>query len=762
MCSDNNESISNLKQQGRNLMRGNRLVDAKAVFSRVCILEPTDAESWFALGMINGQLNMLAEAVIGFRNALALESNRPEIHYNLGKTLQAQGYDEQALQSYREAVRLKPDFAAAYSNMGTLLQMQGRLDEALDCHREALRAEPLAEVHFNLGNVYKGLGRYQEAESSYRSALRLKPNAVQAISNLGRVLHLTNQLSEALVCYRAALQLAPSHDVYNNMGNVLKDLGHYQEAGSCYRSALQLKPNFAEAHNNLGIILSLTNRLDEALTHYRESLQLVPLPGTYLNMGNALRDMERYEEAEASYRTALQLNPNLAEAHNNLGNMLRQATLLDEALTSYREALRLDPGNAQFHSNYLLALTYREDYDAAMLFSEHVRWGELHGRVHSETAAHNNPPDPNKRLRIGYVSGDFRKHPIAIFIEQILAHHDKNRCEIFCYSNCPINDDVTKRLHSHADYWRNAFGQSDEHLACQIRQDGIDILVDLSGHTAANRLPAFALKPAPVQATWVGYVATTGLPAMDYIISDRFLIPPEEEGYYVEQAARLPHAYLCFSPPEDPITPSPLPALSTGKITFGCFNNSTKVTEAVIACWSRLLHALPEAQLYLKFKPYGDAEVQHRYQALFARHGIGPGRIKFSGHSSRDKLLAAYHEVDIALDPYPYNGGTTTVEALWMGVPVVTRRGSRFSSHVGETILNNIGLQECVADNEEAYITKAIKMASNLPRLAAMRASLRQQLLNSPLCDGPGFTRDLETTYRAMWERWCGAQLSTS
>lgn len=760
MSNVNNESISALKQQGRNLMRSNRLDDAKAVFSQVSILDPADAESWFALGMINGQLNMLAEALIGFRNAVALAPDRPEIHYNLGNLLQVQGDDEQALQSYREAVRLKPDFAAAYSNMGTLLQLQGRLDEALACYCEALRAEPFAEVYLNLGNVYKKLGRYQEAESSYRSALQLKPNSVETISSLGRVLHLTNQLSEALTFYREALQLAPSPYVHNNLGNALKDLGRYQEAESSYRSALQLKPDLAEAHNNLGIILSLTNRFDEALTHYRESLHLASQPGTHLNMGNALRDMERYEEAEASYRTALHLNPNLAEAHNNLGNILRQATRLDEALTSYREALRLDPGNAQFHSNYLLALTYREDYDAATIFSEHVRWGDLHGRANSEIAAHDNAPDTNKRLRIGYVSGDFRKHPIAIFIEQVLAHHDKHRYEIFCYSNCPISDDVTKRLRLHADYWRDAFEQSDECLARQIRQDGIDILVDLSGHTAANRLPAFALKPAPVQATWVGYVATTGLPAMDYIICDRFLIPPEEEGYYVERAARLPNAYLCFSPPEYLISPSPLPALSTGKITFGCFNNSTKVTETVIACWSRLLHALPEARLYLKFKPYGDTVVRRRYQTLFARYGIEPERIKFSGHSSRDQLLAAYHEVDIALDPYPYNGGTTTVEALWMGVPVVTWRGDRFASRAGETILSNIGLQECVADSEDSYITKAIELASNLPRLAEMRTTLRQQLLNSPLCNGPSFTRDLETTYRIMWERWCRAQLS--
>ena len=340
----------------------------------------------------------------------------------------------------------------------------------------------------------------------------------------------------------------------------------------------------------------------------------------------------------------------------------------------------------------------------------------------------------------------------------MLARHDKQRFEVFCYSNHSINDDVTVRLRRHADGWRDIVGQTDDAVAQRIREDGIDILVDLAGHTAGNRLLTLALKPAPVQATWIGYIATTGLKAVDYIIGDRYVIPPQDERYYVEQAVRLPHCFLCFTPPQLPIEVSPLPALSGAGITFGCFNNTAKLTPQTIAAWARLLSALPRSRLFLKSTGFGDELTRAHYRDLFAAHGVEAERLKFAGPSPRHEYLAAYREVDVGLDPFPFNGGTTTVEALWMGVPVVTLRGDRFVSRMGESIMMNLGLEECVAGTEDAYIAEAVALASDLPRLAGLRQRLREQLLNSPLCDGPGFARDLETSYRTMWKAWCHTQ----
>jgi predicted O-linked N-acetylglucosamine transferase (SPINDLY family) len=420
--------------------------------------------------------------------------------------------------------------------------------------------------------------------------------------------------------------------------------------------------------------------------------------------------------------------------------------------------LLLDPDNTVAHDNLLMGMHYDPDYSSEHLYRAAQEWGARNDSQDTRLPPPANVPDPRRRLRIGYVSADFKTHPVGFFIEQVLAHHDKNQFEIFCYSNQATDDDLTMRLRRHSDHWNSILYRSHKEVAQDIRRDGIDILVDLAGHTSGNRLLTFAYKPAPIQATWIGYHATTGLPAMDYIIGDRFLIPPEEERYYVERVVRLPNAYLCFSPPDIEIEPGPLPAAAAGKITFGCFNNTAKLTEAVIACWSRLLHALPQAQLYLKYKAFGDDGVRQRYQGLFAQHGIDTDRIRFAGLSPRQEYLAAYREVDIGLDPFPFNGCTTTMESLWMGVPVVTLRGDRYVGHMGETILKHLGLPECVTDSEDAYIAKAIDLASDLPRLAELRGGLRSRLLNSPLCDGPGFTRDLEAAYRRMWETWCRTQ----
>jgi protein O-GlcNAc transferase len=620
---------------------------------------------------------------------------------------------------------------------------------------KALKARGLSLLHKN---------RLEEAKALFLQACDLDPKDVETWIALGNVNGQLGHLDEAETCCRRALELRPDIGViHSNLGNVYKLQGYLDKALSCYREALRLSPDSAMAHTNLGILFKMMGQIDEAKTFLQHAVRLDPTSAdAYNNLGNLFFDYGQLDKALMCFREALRLKPHSAAIYNNLGNVYQMQGRLDEASVSFREALRIAPHNAIAHSNLLFMSSYRADTDMAALFAEHVRWGEIHGHRSTELIEHINIPDADRRLRLGYVSADFRNHPVGFFIEQVLAQHDKKRFEIFCYSNLAINDDLTMRLRRHADYWRDVVGQTDEAVAQLIREDRIDILVDLAGHTGGNRLLTFALKPAPVQATWMSYIATTGLRAIDYIIADRFVIPPQDERYYVEQVMRLPHRFLCFTPPRLPIEVSPLPALSGEGITFGCFNNAAKLTPPVIATWAKLLLAFPQSRLFLKSVGFGDEQTKAHYRSLFTGHGVQEERLKFAGGSPYNEYLAAYHEVDIGLDPFPYNGGTTTTESLWMGVPVITLRGDRFVSRMGDSIMMNLGLEECVAETEDAYIDKAMALAVDLQRLAELRGRLRNRLLTSPLCDGPGFTRDLEAAYRTMWEAWCRKRESTA
>lgn len=566
------------------------------------------------------------------------------------------------------------------------------------------------------------------------------------------------RLDEAKAIFTQVSEIDHSDvEVWYTLSNINGILGKIEEAGNCCHRVLAMQPEHSEAHLNLGNILFYQEKYDEALLHYKTALRNNPALAARCNsnLGILCSTMGQLDEAISYFQEALKADPRNPAIHCNLGNLYTKIGRNDDAIPCYREALRLNPKSAAARSSLLFALCYRSDCDMETLFAEHMRWGEIHGRPATDLERHSNPPVLERRLRIGYVSADFRNHPIGIFIEQTLAHHDKSGFEIFCYSNQSVNDDLTVRLRRHADQWREIVGQPDELVAQSIRKDNIDILIDLAGHSSGNRLLTFALKPAPVQATWIGYIATTGLKAIDYILGDQFVTPPGDEHYYVEQVKRLPHSFLCFTPPDYPIEVTSLKAASGNGIKFGCFNNTAKLTTEVIRVWARLLQAIPDSRLLLKSQGFSDVITQNHYRSLFAKQGIQSDRLEFEGGSPRDEYLAAYREVDIGLDPFPFNGGTTTVEALWMGVPVISLRGDRFVGRMGASILNAVGLGEFVADDEDDYIGKAKALAADVPRLAELRNGLRAQLLNSPLCDGPGFTRDLESVYRTMWKEWC-------
>lgn len=642
-------------------------------------------------------------------------------------------------------------------------------------------------------------GRLDEAKHNLQQVLVRKPDFTAAHKHLGEVLRLIAQKT-AKLSEQANLTVDEQYPRQKNQAmdffdtaTTLRSQGKVQEAMANYQQAIAIDSAFTAAYNDLGILLAINGRLEEALINFQNVVSLDPNNFIgYSQVGNTLRQLNRLDDAAINFRRAIAIDPNRARLHLVLSQILREQGQLsaaaatieqalklqhnntdmlfalaririeqgraDSAMNLYGRILQIDPYHVGAGGGALFDMHYLPTYSPGDLFEAAKGFSGRYATRQRCLPAPNNPADPGRRLRVGYVSGDFNGHPVGLFMESVLANHDKTQYETYCYYNNDKFDDYTDHLQKSADHWRAVNGRSDEELARQIRHDGIDLLIDLSGYTGKSRLLAFAHKPSPVQITWLGYFDTTGLDAMDYIIADRFVIPSEDERYYVEKVVRLPNAYLCFSPPRATVEPGPLPALATGKVTFGCFNNPAKITDAVIACWSRLLHALPEAQLFLKYAAYRDTGVRHHYQDLFAQHDIAPERIRFAGPSSRSQYHLAYQEVDIGLDPYPFNGCATTLEALWMGIPIVTlrnKRNYRFASRMGETLLTNIGLGECVTDNEDAYIAKAISLAVDLTRLDEMHNALRSQLLNSPVCDGAGFTRDLEAAFRDMWETWC-------
>jgi protein O-GlcNAc transferase len=672
---------------------------------------------------------------------------------------------EEAKALFAHICETTPEDAESWYILSGINGMLGYIDEAGDCCRRVLALQPdNDEAHRNLGNVLLARGEHNQAIKHYETALQINPGSVATLVCMGKISSSLGLQDKAEAYYKEAVRLNPDiPGVYYNLGCAQSDQKKYDAALESYRRAIQLNPDYAEAYNKAGNALKELGSIELAMENYRHAIRLKPdFAAVYHNLAILLKEQGKLTTAEKTARQAIQIQPDIVEALVNLGNIHLEQGRVKAAIDDFGEALKISPHRVGVHSSLVSIMRYLPEYAPQQLFDEAQNWALCHAPHEHQFTSSVNHPDPRRRLRVGYVSGDLYRHPVGYFIAPALALHDKSRYEVFCYYNNIRRDDLTERLQQSVDCWRDVVDMSDQELARQIRRDGIDLLIDLAGHTKKNRLLTFALKPAPVQATWLGYYDTTGLGAMDYIIADRFLIPAGEERYYTERVVRLPRGYLCFTAPDPEIDYGPLPVYASGKLTFGCFNNPAKITEEVIACWSSLLRALPGSQLYLKYKSYADAGVRQRYQDSFARLGIAPERIRFAGQSSRGHYLLAYKEVDIGLDPFPFNGCATTVNALWMGVPVITLRGNRYAGRMGETLLTNAGLGECVADNEDEYIAKALALATDLPRLSRLRNGLRNQLLNSSLGDGISFTHELEDAYRNMWSSWCSGKTHKS
>ena len=689
---------------------------------------PGNADFAVNLGVAYRRLGRLADAEHCYRRALQLDPANVHANNNLGNVLRNAGSGSEAEQCYRRAIEVKPDFAEAFQNLGNLLVDARRFDEAEGLLRKALSLNPaLPQACIGLGNALQNLRRYPEAVESYRRALASQPELAEAHSNMGRALAELGQLGEAEQAARRALSLGPAQaEVHNNLGLVLSQLGRMEEAERCHRRALALKPGYTDAINNLA---------------------------------NTLHHLGRLSDAAQGYRDLLALEPESAEAHANLGNVLKDLGRLEEAERSYRQSLALKPDFAAAHSNLIFTLDLLEHTDLRQQQEERRRWYSQHGQKHAATIApHENTPDPERRLRIGYVSADFRRHSAYYAFAPILLRHDRTAFDVVCYSGVKREDDATDRLRATVSGWQRIAGISDEAVAQQIRRDRVDILVDLSGHSAGNRLLVFARKPAPVQVTAWGHATGTGLATMDHLFADPVVVTQQERRFFAEEVVDLP-CLLCYEPPEYLPAVAPLPAAHGNPLTYGCVNRLEKVTDGVIALWGRILQRAPGARLLIKDKGLNDAQLREQLlRRLEKAGGIGADRVLLHGASAHAEHLRIFGQVDIGLDPFPQSGGISTAEALCMGVPVVTLCGKTFPSRITASTLTVLDMEEWIAGDPDEYVSIALQAGSDLARLATLRSELRQRVMRSPFGDAERYTRAVEQIYRSAWRRWCARQ----
>jgi predicted O-linked N-acetylglucosamine transferase (SPINDLY family) len=660
----------------------------------------------------------------------------------------------EAEQYYRQTLAQQPQHADALHLLGVLAHQAGQIDIAVDFICRAIALNPnRPEAHYNLGNALRDGGLFDAAIAAYRHATALRPNYAEAHCNLGNVLKDQGQAGEAIIAYRQAIACNRGLvQAYSSLGDALNKKGQVDEALVACRQALALRPDYAEAHNNLGNALLVKGQIDEAIAAYRQAIALSPDDAhIHSNLGAALSSGGQLDEALTTYRHTIALRPNYSNAYNNLAGALIDQGQLSEAVDTYRQALEIDPGNASIDSNLVYILHFHPAYDGRAIAKELCRWNRRHAEpLRKSVQRHTNELSPDRRLRIGYVSPHLRAHPIGRFLLPLLSRHDHAQFEIHCYSDVRGPDGVTARLKKNSDHWHDTTGFSDEQLAEQIRLDGIDILLDLSMHMAANRLLVFARKPAPVQVTWLAYAGSAGLSAIDYRLSDPYLDPPGGIEHYSEQTIRIP-SYWCYEPPQSPAV-NALPAAEAGFVTFGCLNNFCKVSPATLTLWSDVLQKVDRSRLLIHSHAGSHRESTLRW---FADRGIDRSRIDFVGLMPLDTYLLQYQRLDIALDTTPYGGGTTTCDGLWMGVPTVTLSGQTAVGRGGVSLLSNLGLTELIARTPEQYVRAATDLAKDLPRLAELRSSLRQRMERSPLTDAPRFARDIEAAYRQMWGSWC-------
>jgi predicted O-linked N-acetylglucosamine transferase (SPINDLY family) len=619
--------------------------------------------------------------------------------------------------------------------------LQGKLERAMQHHRAGDRAR---------------------AEELYRQVLAKDRTHVVATNLLGALLLEIGNNEEAVDLLSRAIAREPGQAVFfANLGEAQRRLERYADAISSLRRAVALRPNLAEAHYTLAVTLRAEGLVDEAIASFERALALKPgLMAALIALSGLFFDLGQLDDARDACERALQIDRRAADAHQQLGFVLTELGRVGDGVASYRQALDLKPDHRVAHSNLVYALAFHPGESSASILKEAAAWGRRHAGGEAGTRfPHPNDRDPGRRLRVGYVSPDFRTHCQALFMVPLLEHRDRSAAEVIAYSMVKRPDEVTERIRGLCDGFRPIAALGDADIAEAIRSDRIDILVDLTMHMADNRLHLFAARPAPVQVAWLAYPGTTGLPAMDYRITDAVLDPPDEDvtDRYSERSVRLPDSFWCYDPLTRVPEVNPLPAASEageGRVTFGCLNSFKKTNGDVFALWAQVLRAVDGSRLLLS-TPAGDPRT--RACESFERAGVDPGRLDFVDQRPRAEYLALYHRIDLCLDTFPYGGHTTSLDSFWMGVPVVTLVGQTVVGRAGLCFAHNLGLPELAARTPEQFVATAVALAGDLPRLGQLRSELRGRMERSPLMDAPRFAHNLDAAYRWMWRRWCEA-----
>jgi predicted O-linked N-acetylglucosamine transferase (SPINDLY family) len=728
--------------------------EALACFDAARVIDPGCADIHHGRGLSLHDLGRPREAVESYDAAIAIDPDCAEAHSNRGNALHACGRHMEALDSYARALALRPDYADAMFNRAIALEAIGRHADAIESYGEALSARPdHAAAACNRGNALRELGRDDEAFASYERAIAADPGLAEAHNNLGVLLRARRRVADAERCYRTAIALRPDYaEAWNNLGTALNGLGRAKEALAAYDEAIRLRPGYADAFSNRGGALKDLGRHGAAISSFEQAIAIRPdHADAWYNRGNTLQDQNRFGEAVASSDRAISIAPGHADAHNNRANALLDMRRVGEALAGFADAIATVPGDWDKKSNRLFAMNYAASIAPEEIAAAHRAFGVALAAAHAGTRPPRRATDHRRRLRIGYVSGDFRMHSVGYFIEGILTGHAASGAmDIIAYSNHDGGDIATARMRRNVHAWREIAGVGDEEVAATIRADRIDILVDLSGHTARSRLPLFARRPAPVQASWIGYPQTSGLAEMDWIIADATVLPEEDEHLYVERPMRLAGCYLCYGGP--PVVPTPPPALVSGHVTFGCFNVIKKISDPTLGAWAEIIRRVPAARLLVKTHAVRDAGVAAAFRHAFAAHGGDPERLDLEGHLSTEAHWRRFADVDIMLDPFPYNGCTSTAEALNAGVPVIALRGrGGMMTRSGETLLTAAGLEDLIAPDVAGYVDLAVATASDLDRLGRARARVSA----AGFSDVAHFAPRLEQAYREMWADGC-------
>ncbi|MGK5059501.1 tetratricopeptide repeat protein [Janthinobacterium sp. LB2P49] len=777
---------------GNTLQAMQRSAEAIACYQRALTLLPGDAEIYLNLGNAQQDLQQWQAAIVSYRAVLQLAPHTTAAHANLAAALHGAEDYVGAVASYRRAIALHPDDAKLHNNLGRALQSLDQAEEAIAAYEQAIALDgSFAQALSNLGLLQCKQKNYTAAIDYCARVLRLQPDDAQACGQLAIAYGAAEDRDNALKYFQQAIDLAPGKAAnHRQLADYYSTIKRYPLAVEAYRRTLELDSGDSETHNHLGVALQELEQYEAATAAYERALELEPKNISALcNLGSTRQAQKQLEHAKQTYLAALAIDPAFERAHFALGNcyVLMNEPLLalecyhktleinpdyrdayvnisatfsnigriEEAIETCRKGLAVCPLWETLFSNYLFLLSHSTEIDPQALFAEHQRFSDtFETHIAKGRAGHSNTRDPLRTLKVGFVSGDLHNHPVPHFLIPILENiADGARLSLYAYHNNPQNDDITERLREVIPHWRQVEHLSDPDLGQLIRDDGIDILIDLSGHTGKNRLLMFAAKPAPVQASWIGYPLTTGLQSIDYYLGDQYFTPPNELGEQFSEKLLLLPACVPFLPSKLAPSVQPAPALTNGYITFGSFNRTNKINRQVIARWARVLRAVPDSKMIVAAMPKSEAPPQ--LAAWFAEEGIAQERLTFEGRTGMAQFMAIHHRIDICLDAFPYCGSTTTLHALWMGVPTLTTAGPTMPSRAGNMILRQVELDDFIATDEDDLVRKSVAMAANPMLLGAYRFSMRHRLERSVLGKPKLITEGLENGLRIIWQRWC-------